>query len=197
VFTGIVQAIGRIAVAQDRSRARRITIEAKRAFRGCKIGDSIAVSGACLTAVQVTPDRFVADVSAETLKLTTAGRWRVGTRVNLETSLTPATPLGGHLVSGHVDGVGKLISVGREGAARRMRIENPRALSRYIARKGSVCVDGVSLTVNEVGRNSFDLMIIPHTLNHTTLGALEPGAPVNLEVDLIARYLERLLAERK
>src|ERR1043166_457646 len=141
MFTGIVQAVGRIAVTQDRARARRLTIEAKRAFRGSKIGDSIAVSGVCLTAGQTPPDRFVADVSAETLKMTTAGKWRVGTRVNLEKALTPATPLGGHLVSGHVDGVGKVISIGREGASRRLRIENPRALSRYVARKGSVCVD--------------------------------------------------------
>src|SRR6202008_4997570 len=135
-------------------------------FRRASLGDSIAVGGVCLTAVKLTASRFVADLSAETLRAPTAGSWRVGTNVNLEASLTPATPLGGHLVSGHVDGVGKVVAIGRHGSSRRVRLEAPRALSRYIARKGSICVDGVSLTVNEVARNSFDLMIIPHTLKH-------------------------------
>jgi riboflavin synthase len=196
MFTGIVEAIGRIDAAEIRDGDVRVVIEARRYFKGVRIGDSIAVSGICLTAVAIGKDRFSADLSSETLATTTAKKWRVGTLVNLERSLTPATPMGGHLVSGHVDGVGKLVKIGADGSAWRMRFEVPRSLARYVARKGSVCVDGVSLTVNEVARNRFDLMIIPHTLRHTTLGALEAGAAVNLEVDLIARYLERLLAAR-
>lgn len=196
MFTGIVETMGRVASVEAVRGGKRLVIEAARYFRGTHVGDSISVSGVCLTAVKLGADRFAADLSAETLRATTAGRWKVGTRVNLEKALTAAKPLGGHFVSGHVDGVGKVVAIGREGASRRMRFEAPRALSRYIARKGSVCVDGVSLTVNEVARNSFDLMIIPHTLRHTTLGALEVAAAVNLEVDLVARYLERLLAAR-
>ncbi|HZP13526.1 MAG TPA: riboflavin synthase [Nevskiaceae bacterium] len=197
MFTGIVEVIGRIAAIAEVMAGRRVTVEAKKYFRGAKPGDSISVNGVCLTAVRISADRFTADVSAETLRATTAGRWKVGTAVNLERALTAAKPLGGHFVSGHVDGVAKAVSIGRQGSSRRMRFEAPRALSRYIARKGSVCVDGVSLTVNEVARNSFDLMIIPHTLAHTTLGTLEVGGAVNLEVDLVARYLERLLAARE
>jgi len=196
MFTGIVETMGRIAAVTNVARGRRVVVEAKKYFRGAHLGDSISVNGVCLTAVQISADRFAADLSPETLRATTAGRWRVGTRVNLEKALTAAKPLGGHFVSGHVDGVAKVVSIGRDGSSRRMRFEAPRALSRYIARKGSVCMDGVSLTVNEVARNSFDLMIIPHTLKHTTLGTLEVAAQVNLEVDLVARYLERLLAAR-
>lgn len=196
MFTGLVEVVGRVAAINEVMAGRRVVVEAKGYFRGVKIGDSISVNGICLTAVKISADRFTADVSAETLRATTASRWRTGTPVNLERALTAAKPLGGHFVSGHVDGVAKVISIGRQGASRRMRFEAPRALARYIARKGSVCVDGVSLTVNEVARLSFDLMIIPHTLKHTTLGALEVGGTVNLEVDLVARYLERLLAAR-
>jgi riboflavin synthase len=196
VFTGIVEAAGRIARAEVHARGVRVVVEAKGFFRGTKLGDSVSVSGVCLTAVKIAANEFVADLSPETLKATTAGRWKKGSAVNLEKALTTGKPLGGHLVSGHVDGVGKVVAIGRHGTSKRMRFEAPRALSRYIARKGSICVDGVSLTVNEVARNSFDLMIIPHTLQHTTLGRLEVGATVNLEVDLIARYLERLIAAR-
>ncbi len=196
MFTGLVEAVGRVAAVSEVMAGRRVVVEAKKYFRGAKLGDSISVNGVCLTAVKISADRFTADVSAETLRATTASRWKVGTPVNLERALTAAKPLGGHFVSGHVDGVAKAVSIGRQGSSRRMRFEAPRALSRYIARKGSVCVDGVSLTVNEVARNSFDLMIIPHTLAHTTLGTLEVGGTVNLEVDLVARYLERLLAAR-
>jgi riboflavin synthase len=197
LFTGIVSAIGRVASIEPRANASRVAVAAEGFFRGANVGDSIAVSGVCLTAVEVDEHRFAADLSAETLASTTAGAWAVGAPVNLEKALTPSTPLGGHLVSGHVDGVGKLAEIRPDGEARRFRFEAPDAISRYIARKGSVCVDGVSLTVNEVAANRFDLMIIPHTLQHTTLGGLKVGALVNLEVDLIARYLERLLAARE
>jgi riboflavin synthase len=196
MFTGIVETVGRIDSAEVRDSGLRIEIEARGAFRRARVGDSIAVNGICLTAVKIRANRFSADLSAETLDATTAGKWKVGTAVNLEKSLTPATPLGGHLVSGHVDGVGKLVKSHDMDGARSMRFQVPKALARYIARKGSICVDGVSLTVNAVAGNRFDLMIIPHTLSHTTLGDLRPGDAVNLEVDLIARYLERLLAQR-
>ena len=197
MFTGIVETIGSIASAEIRDGDVRLVVEARGYFRGARLGDSIAVSGICLTAVKVSKDRFSADLSAETLAATTASQWRVGMPVNLERSLTPAKPLGGHLVSGHVDGVGKLVKQRDVGGARLMQFEVPRTLARYVARKGSICVDGVSLTVNAVAKNRFDLMVIPHTLGHTTLGRLQAGAAVNLEVDLIARYLERLLAARE
>ncbi len=197
MFTGIVQTVGRIASAEIRDGDVRVVVHARGLFKGVRVGDSIAVSGICLTAVTIGKDRFSADLSSETMAATTAGKWQVGSPVNLERSLTPATPLGGHLVSGHIDGVGKVLKIIEDGGGNRMRFEAPRDLARYIARKGSICVDGVSLTVNEVAQNRFDLMVIPHTLQHTTLGALEAGAAVNLEVDLIARYLERLLAARE
>jgi riboflavin synthase len=197
MFTGLVEALGRVTSAEVSPSGLRVVIAAKRFFRGAKVGDSIAVGGVCLTAVKLSADRFAADLSTETLKLTTAGKWKLGTRVNLERSLRLSTPLGGHLVSGHVDGIGKVIKSRDVGDGRALKFQAPKALARYIARKGSICVDGVSLTVNAVAGNRFDLMIIPHTLSHTTLGHLRPGNAVNLEVDLVARYLERLLAARE
>src|SRR3546814_640018 len=163
---------------------------------GTQIGDSIAVDGVCLTAVEFGDDSFTADLSAETLNLTTAGDWNVGGGVNLERALTPAKPLGGHMVVGHVDGIGTLLERHEDARSTRMRFELPEALARYVARKGSVCINGVSLTVNDVEANRFGVNIIPHTLAQTTLGGLRPGQAVNLEVDLIARYLERLLESR-
>lgn len=174
-----------------------MVIEAPAGFLdGSNLGDSIAVNGVCLTAVELSATRFAADVSSETLNLTTAGQWRAGGAVNLERALTPSKPLGGHMVSGHVDGVGQLIA--RQDDARSIRLEFnvPAALARYIARKGSICINGVSLTVNEVSGLSFGVNIVPHTATHTTLGALRAGDAVNLEVDLIVRYLERLLEAR-
>ncbi len=161
-----------------------------------RIGDSISVNGICLTALDCSADGFSADVSGETLAHTTLAGARAGTRVNLEKALTPSSRLGGHLVSGHVDGVGVVRARRDEGRSVRFCIEAPRALARYIAPKGSICIDGVSLTVNSVDGAGFDLNIVPHTLEQTTLGALDMGQKVNLEVDLIARYLERLLIER-
>ena len=158
-----------------------------------RVGDSIAVNGICLTAIELQRDGFRADVSGETLARTTLGEWRRGTTVNLEMALLPTTPLGGHLVSGHVDGVGLVVE--RRAAARSVlfRIEVPAGLAKYIAEKGSVCIDGVSLTVNAVRGAVFDLNLVPHTLRATTLDSLQPGRRVNIEVDLLARYLERLL----
>ena len=194
MFTGLVASIGRLVTVEHRGGDRRLFIEAKAAFlKGVKSGDSIACSGVCLTVAGLKGRRFAADVSVETLTATTAMSWRPGTLLNLEKALTLAQPLGGHLVSGHVDGVGRLESRKADARSARLRFEVPRELARYIARKGSVCVDGVSLTVNDEGKGSFGVNIVPHTLEHTTLGRLQPGDPVNLEVDLLARYLERLV----
>lgn len=156
-------------------------------------GDSIATNGVCLTAVELPGDGYVADVSAETLARTTLARLKVGTPVNLEKALTPTTRLGGHLVSGHVDGVGEVLSRSPAGRSIKFVIRAPQALARYIAEKGSICVEGISLTVNAVRGAEFDLNIVPHTLQETTMQHLQAGSPVNLEVDIIARYLERLL----
>jgi riboflavin synthase len=185
VFTGIVQAVGRIV------RAAPHEIETGGLdLAGVSVGDSISVQGVCLTVTALSERGFRADVSAETLAVT-AGLDQPGP-VNLEKALRAGDPLGGHLVSGHVDGVGELVR--REGSVFGFRA--PQALARYLARKGSVCIDGVSLTVNRVDGADFEVNLIPHTLQVTTLGRLAPGARVNLEVDLIARYLERLLEAR-
>jgi riboflavin synthase len=157
-----------------------------------ELGDSIAVSGPCLTVVAKSGDEFIVDVSSETLARTTLGAKQVGAAVNLEKALRLSDRLGGHLVSGHVDGVGVVIQRTVLEDYVQFRIEAPGLLARYIAAKGSISVDGVSLTVNAVDGNEFDLMIIPHTLKETTLGNLDPGQDVNLEIDLVARYLERL-----
>ena len=193
MFTGIIATLGKVAAAEKHGRDRRLTFEAGAGFlRGVRIGDSIACSGVCLTVAALRGRRFAADVSVETLEATTAWAWRAGTVVNLEKALTLSQPLGGHLVSGHVDGVGRLVSRRQDARSRRLEFSLPRALARYVAQKGSICVDGVSLTVNEAGSRLFGVNIVPHTLRHTTLGRLNPGDAVNLEVDLLARYLERL-----
>ena len=194
MFTGIIQAVGRIRSREVRGEDMRLVIDAGGLDLGkAQIGDSIAVSGVCLTAVALEPDAFAADVSGETLARTTLGRLKEGDRVNLELALTLATPLGGHLVSGHVDGLGEVLERRPDGRSERFRIHAPERLARYIAEKGSICVDGVSLTVNAVDGSVFDVNIVPHTLSVTTLGEFRPGRKVNLEVDLIARYLERLM----
>lgn len=193
MFTGIVSSIGHVVAIEFRGGDRRITIEAGAGFlKGVRPGDSIACSGVCLTVVELKGARFAVDVSVETMTATTARSWRPRMLLNLEKSLTLAQPLGGHLVSGHVDGVGRLAARKMEGRSARLRFTTPRGLGRYIARKGSICVDGVSLTVNEEGASGFGVNIVPHTLRQTTLGSLTPGDPVNLEVDLLARYLEKL-----
>lgn len=198
MFTGIVEALGRVAVVEQRGGDRRLRIETDGAYLdGLQSGDSVAVSGVCLTAVELVPRGFTADVSVETLNATTSGAWKAGARINLERALTPAKPLGGHLMSGHVDGVGRLVDLRQDARSRRLEFEAPAALARYIARKGSIAIDGVSLTVNEVQGARFGVNIIPQTWTHTTLGDLKPGAAVNLEVDQIARYLERLLEARE
>jgi riboflavin synthase len=193
MFSGIVQGIGSVSVLQARGGDVVLDIAAGRvSLRDSKIGDSVAVSGVCLTITDIRDAGFAADVSRETLAHTTLGELEGGRPVNLELALRAGEPLGGHLVSGHVDGVGTLVTRSPEGRSWRLQFELPLDLARYVASKGSICIDGVSLTVNEVDGARFDVNVIPHTLDVTTLGALQPGARVNIEVDLIARYLQRL-----
>ena len=194
MFTGIIQAQGSIAEMQQRGGDMRLQINAdKLDLSDVFLGDSIAVNGVCLTEVELTDKGFSADISNETLVLTSLGGLKTGSPVNLEKALTLADRLGGHLVSGHVDGVGTVISRSNDGRSVRFVIEAPAVLARYIAHKGSICVDGTSLTVNAVDGVSFELNIVPHTLDETIMGDYQAGSEVNLEVDLIARYLERLL----
>ena len=194
MFTGIITAMGTLTAIQPRSGDVRLRIATgKLDLRDVQLGDSIAVSGVCLTAVELPGDGFWADASRETLERTILGEAAPGMKVNLEKALTPTTRLGGHLVSGHVDGIGAVTVWQLDGRSWRLWIQAPDALARYIAEKGSICVDGVSLTVNRVDGAAFELNIVPHTLTETTLADFKIGRRVNLEVDLIARYLERLL----
>lgn len=197
MFTGIVQAVGEVRSLERGGGGARVRVGVPAGFlEGVAVGDSIAVSGVCLTAVVVAPAAFEADLSAETLARTTLGGLATGARVNLEKALTLSTPLGGHLVTGHVDGVARVVAREARGECVAVRFAIPAGLGRYVARKGSVCVDGVSLTVNAVEGEAFEVSLVPHTLAVTTLDGLRPGARVNLEVDIVARYLERLLEGR-
>jgi len=194
VFTGLIQAIGRIKAIESSGLDRRFEIHSdKLDLSGVVVGDSIAVSGVCLTVTTKLPSGFRVDVSAETLSCSIFAGLKVGDAVNLEKSLTLSTPLGGHLVSGHVDGVGTIEQRREEGRSIRFTIIAPNELARYIAAKGSICIDGVSLTVNAVHGAKFDINIIPHTLQETTIKHYRQGTKINLEVDIVARYLERLL----
>jgi len=195
MFTGIIEGVGTLDAVHDDGGDRRFWIATPEGFLGdVGIGDSIAVSGACLTVVELDGTRFRADVSAETLTATTAGEWQAGRALNLEHALTLAKPLGGHLVSGHVDGVGHLRAKHEDARSWRMEFEVPAELARYVARKGSICIDGISLTVNDVDGARFGVNIVPHTWANTTLGTLGIDGAANIEVDLIARYAERLLS---
>jgi riboflavin synthase len=193
MFTGIVQDIGTVTALSARGGDVRLAIRVQRLkLANTAVGDSICVQGCCVTAVAVAADCFEADLSRETLSLTTLGGLAVGAAVNLEPALRVGDALGGHLVSGHVDGLGTVISQTSDARSTRVVIEVPAALARFIAQKGSVTVDGVSLTVNEVDGARFGVNLIPHTRAVTTLGNLVPGAAVNLEIDQVARYVERL-----
>ena len=194
MFTGIIQAVGRIAEIDAGEQDIRLRIETgKLPLTDVALGDSIATSGVCLTVTELPGDGFWADVSPETLSLTSLGSKGVGDAVNLETSLTLSTPLGGHLVSGHVDGVGYIEQIMEDARFWRVKVAAPDNLARYIAMKGSICVDGTSLTVNQVDGSAFELTIIPQTWEETVFSEYVAGSPVNLEVDVIARYLERLM----
>lgn len=194
MFSGIIEAKGEIQKISLDGDSARITIAAGGlSMDDVTLGDSIACSGACLTVVDFDQSSFSVDVSSETLKLTTIGQLTSGSAVNLEKALLVSARLGGHIVTGHVDGVGEVVQKEQLSEYVRFVIEAPSSLSKYIAKKGSICVDGISLTVNEVDGNRFELMIIPHTLSVTTLGQTLVGTQVNLEIDVVARYCERLL----
>lgn len=194
MFTGLVQAVGRIAAREARGGDLRLRIDTGALpLADLQLGESIAVSGVCLTVVAFDAASFEADVSNETLALTTLGALAAGAAVNLERALLPTTRLGGHLVAGHVDGLGRVLAISDDARSQRWRIAAPPALLRYVAAKGSICVDGVSLTVNAVDAQGFDVNLVPHTIANTAFAATGAGAAVNLEVDLIARYAERLL----
>jgi riboflavin synthase len=196
MFTGIIEAVGRISAIEPRGGDVRLSVDGGDLDLGAAaIGDSIAVNGCCLTIVALTGTGFAADVSRESLGLTTLGGLKPGGAVNLERALTLSKPLGGHLVTGHVDGIGQVESRADDGRSVRFRIRAPAGLARYLARKGSVCVDGVSLTVNDVEGTAFGVNIVPHTLVATVFASYRAGSRVNLEVDIVARYLERLVGE--
>ncbi len=198
MFTGIILAIGHIAALQPRGGDVLLKINTgKLSLSDAQLGDSIAVNGVCLTAVELGRDYFCADVSNETLSRTTLNTAAVGTPVNLELALTPTTRLGGHIVSGHVDGIGTVLEKKSDGRSIRFQFKAPDGLAKYIAEKGSICINGISLTVNTVDGAEFSVNIVPHTLQETTLGTTEVGATVNLEVDLLARYMERLMQGEK
>ena len=191
MFTGIITDIGRVRAIRDTNRDRRFEIETAFDLATVDIGASISHSGCCLTVVEKGEDWFAVEVSGETLSATTLSDWSIGRGVNLERATRAGDELGGHIVSGHVDGVGEVLSVAPEGGSHRIRIRAPRPLHRYIASKGSIGIEGVSLTVNEVEDDIFGVNIIPHTWEVTTLGRLEAGVRVNLEIDMLARYLAR------
>jgi len=194
MFTGIVQAVGEVrAVTPRGGDVEFVFAVGTLDLNGVAIGDSISVSGCCLTVTRLTDDSFAADASLETLQVTTLGRWRPGQRVNMERALRAGDALGGHYVTGHVDGVATVVSTAADARSVRMEFEVPAPLARYIARKGSIAVDGVSLTVNSVEGSRFEVNIIPHTLAVTTFGNLRSGERVNLEIDLFARYVERVM----
>lgn len=195
VFSGIIQAVGTIKALQPAGGDARCTIDAGELdLSGIKTGDSMAVNGVCLTITAVRPREFDADLSGETLACTMLGRLRPGARVNLEPALRLSERLGGHLVSGHVDGTGRITARASDARSVRFDIAAPDRLARFICPKGSICVDGVSLTINVVDGSTFSVNIIPHTLEQTVFSGYAPGSEVNLEIDLIARYLERLRA---
>lgn len=196
MFTGIIQAVGAVRAISPKDGDVQLTIDAGALdLKDVSVGDSICVSGCCLTATRIDGSSFATDVSRETLSVTTLGRWREGTRVNLEKALAAGQPLGGHYVTGHVDGLARVVASEHDGRSQRFTFEAPVQLARYIARKGSVTIDGVSLTVNDVDANRFSVNLIPHTLAVTTLGEYQSGSVVNVEVDIIARYVERLLSQ--
>lgn len=194
MFTGIIQAIGTMRAMQPTGGDLRLTIATgKLDMADVQLGDSIAVNGVCLTAVALDSSSFSADVSRETLSLTSIGQLNLGSPANLEKALTLSTRLGGHLVSGHVDGLGEVVERYDDARSVRFRLKAPDQLAKYIAAKGSICVDGTSLTVNKVDGAYFELNIVPHTLQETIMSGYRSGSKVNLEVDVVARYLERLL----
>lgn len=196
MFTGIIEGLGHLAARETLGGDVRFTFHVgSLPFDNVQLGESIAINGVCLTVIAFDAQTFQVDASTETLGLTTLGQLAEGAVINLERAMRPTDRLGGHLVSGHVDGLGQVLSIHDDARAQRWRFAAPAALRRYIAKKGSICVDGVSLTVNEVDEEGFDVALIPHTVSHTAFSNTAVGSAVNLEIDLVARYVERLLGE--
>jgi riboflavin synthase len=194
MFTGIIEAVGKVLSVEPVGGDVRLHIDtATLPMDAVQLGDSIATNGVCLTVIEKTAQSYIADVSVESLDLTTIRHWQENSPVNLERALTPESRLGGHIVSGHVDGIGEVVSRHPDARSERFVLRVPREMAKYIAHKGSITIDGTSLTVNGVNGCEFDVNIVPHTIQHTVMGSYQAGTPVNLEVDVIARYLERLL----
>ena len=194
MFTGIIEELGRVRSVESNGENARIVIEARTVTEGTNHGDSIAVNGVCLTALDITADSFAADVSKETLERSTLGRLRTGAPVNLERAVTPATRLGGHIVQGHVDARGRFLEAIDHGGSWTVRIGYPREIAPYLVFKGSISVEGISLTIAALGEDHFDIAVIPKTWEVTNFSHLQPGDEVNLEADVIAKYVERILS---
>lgn len=193
MFTGIIEELGQIAALEKHSDGAKIKIAAQTVTKDTNEGDSISVNGVCLTALDIKPDSFIADVSQETLDKSTLARLKTGTRVNLERAVTPQTRLGGHIVQGHVDSRGKFVSARQNGDFWTVRVAFPKEIGQYLVYKGSISVEGISLTIAELGADYFEIAVIPKTWELTNLSALKPGDEVNLEADVIAKYVERIL----
>ena len=194
MFTGIIEAVGKVLSVEPVGGDVRLHIDTTvLPMSAVQLGDSIATNGVCLTVIEKTEQGYIADVSVESLDLTTIRHWQENSPVNLERALTPESRLGGHIVSGHVDGIGEVVSRHPDARSERFVFRVPRNMAKYIAHKGSITIDGISLTVNGVDGCEFDVNIVPHTIKHTVMGSYQTGTQVNLEVDVIARYLERLL----
>ena len=195
MFTGIIETVGEVVAKELREGDVKLTLKADESYlEAVMLGDSIACNGVCLTVVDRTSNQFMLDVSVETLSLTTIGDWDVGSKVNLEQAMIASSRFGGHIVSGHIDRIGEIIDIAEDARSWRMTVRVPKNIRQYIAKKGSICVDGVSLTINSVEDSEFSVNIVPHTLSHTIIGDYKLNQKVNIEIDTIARYVERLVS---
>ena len=195
MFTGIIETVGEVVAKELREGDVKLTLKADESYlEAVMLGDSIACNGVCLTVVDRTRNQFMLDVSVETLSLTTIGDWDVGSKVNLEQAMIASSRFGGHIVSGHIDRIGEIIDIADDARSWRMTVRVPKNIRQYIAKKGSICVDGVSLTINSVEDSEFSVNIVPHTLSHTIIGDYKLNQKVNIEIDTIARYVERLVS---
>ena len=195
MFTGIIETVGEVVAKELREGDVKLTLKADESYlEAVMLGDSIACNGVCLTVVDRTSNQFMLDVSVETLSLTTIGDWDVGSKVNLEQAMIASSRFGGHIVSGHIDRIGEIIDIAEDARSWRMTVRVPKNIRQYIAKKGSICVDGVSLTINSVEDSEFSVNIVPHTLSHTIISDYKLNQKVNIEIDTIARYVERLVS---
>ena len=195
MFTGIIETVGEVVAKELREGDVKLTLKADESYlEAVMLGDSIACNGVCLTVVDRTSNQFMLDVSVETLSLTTIGDWDVGSKVNLEQAMIASSRFGGHIVSGHIDRIGEIIDIADDARSWRMTVRVPKNIRQYIAKKGSICVDGVSLTINSVEDSEFSVNIVPHTFSHTIIGDYKLNQKVNIEIDTLARYVERLVS---